>query len=87
MGQAIAAKGSAAQGSWRAALRPAAVFATLREAMQRRRVYRQTLRELRSLSRRQLEDKGIGPEMITRLAAEAAYGRKSELRPEDWPRD
>jgi uncharacterized protein YjiS (DUF1127 family) len=56
------------------AMSPVAIFTGLRDAWRRHRVYRRTLRELRALSRRELEERGIGPEMITRLAVEAAYG-------------
>ena len=41
-----------------------------------RRVYARTLRELRALSARERADLGITPKMITRLAAEAAWGKK-----------
>ena len=40
----------------------------------RRRVYRQTVRELNELSPRDLADLGIHRSMIRRLAREAAYG-------------
>lgn len=40
----------------------------------RRAVYRQTLRELNSLTTRDLNDLGISRSMITRLAYESAYG-------------
>ncbi|KEO61559.1 hypothetical protein DT23_00910 [Thioclava indica] len=45
------------------------------EALARRKVYRQTLNELRSLSRRELDDLGLHASMITRVAYEAAYGK------------
>lgn len=48
---------------------------SLREAARRRAVYRHTLRELRSLSTRELNDLGINQSMITRIALEAAYGK------------
>lgn len=67
----------ASGGGTRWAFGPAALLEGLRTALRRRRVYRQTLRELRALSRRELEDRGIGPGMITRVAAEAAYGKSS----------
>ena len=51
------------------------LVATLRETLARRKVYRQTLRELKSLSGRELEDLGRHRSMITRSAAEAAYGK------------
>lgn len=45
-----------------------------KEALQRRRVYNQTVSELRALSTRELNDLGISRSMITRIALEAAYG-------------
>ncbi|TMV89735.1 DUF1127 domain-containing protein [Thioclava sp. BHET1] len=45
------------------------------EAFARRKVYRQTLGELRSLSARELDDLGLHASMITRVAYEAAYGK------------
>ncbi|MDF2140214.1 DUF1127 domain-containing protein [Paenirhodobacter sp. CAU 1674] len=51
------------------------LFAGLSEALARRRVYRQTLRELQALSTRELSDLGIHRSMITRVAQEAAYGK------------
>ncbi|WP_394328596.1 DUF1127 domain-containing protein [Rhodobacter xanthinilyticus] len=50
-------------------------FAGLSEALARRKVYRQTLRELKALSARELADLGIHRSMITRVAQEAAYGK------------
>ncbi|MDP1668452.1 DUF1127 domain-containing protein [Phaeovulum sp.] len=55
--------------------RAAALFARLGEARQRRKVFRQTLRELGALSSRELTDLGIPRSMITRVAIEAAYGK------------
>lgn len=55
--------------------RLAATFSVLRAAIQRRRVYEQTLRELRSLSDRDLSDLGISRSVITLVAREAAYGK------------
>ncbi|PCD77556.1 DUF1127 domain-containing protein [Pseudothioclava arenosa] len=52
-----------------------ALFSALTEAWARRKVYRQTLRELKSLSNRELEDMGLHRSMITRVAQEAAYGK------------
>ncbi|MBC7144599.1 MAG: DUF1127 domain-containing protein [Thioclava marina] len=49
--------------------------AKLSDAMARRKVYRQTLNELRSLSSRELDDLGMHRSMITRVAYEAAYGK------------
>ena len=51
------------------------LVATLRDMIARRKVYRQTLRELKSLSGRELEDLGMHRSMITRIAIEAAYGK------------
>lgn len=39
------------------------------------RVYRNTLTELQSLTMREMNDLGINPSMIKRLALEAAYGK------------
>ncbi|MDZ4136884.1 MAG: DUF1127 domain-containing protein [Paracoccaceae bacterium] len=44
-------------------------------AMQRRRVFNQTVRELNALSSRDLADLGLHRSMITRVALEAAYGK------------
>ena len=49
--------------------------ASLREGLARRKVYRQTLAELRSLSERELSDLGMHRSMLTRIALEAAYGK------------
>ena len=54
---------------------PGALWAKVSEALARRRVYRQTLNELRALSSRELGDLGIHRSMITRVAYEAAYGK------------
>lgn len=51
------------------------LLAGLRDALARRKVYRETLRELKSLSSRELADLGISRSMITRVATEAAYGK------------
>lgn len=56
--------------------RLAAFLAGLGEARQRRKVYRQTVRELGVLSTRELTDLGIHHSMITRVALEAAYGKR-----------
>ncbi|WP_176518562.1 DUF1127 domain-containing protein [Rhodobacter maris] len=53
----------------------AQIVATLREGLARRKVYRQTLAELRSLSDRELSDLGMHRSMLTRIALEAAYGK------------
>ncbi|MEI4485955.1 DUF1127 domain-containing protein [Frigidibacter sp. MR17.14] len=55
--------------------RVAALFRSMSEARQRRKVFRQTLGELRSLTSRELADLGLNRSMITRVAAEAAYGK------------
>lgn len=44
------------------------------EAYANWRVYRQTLEELSNLSPREMNDLGINPSMIKRIALEAAYG-------------
>jgi len=48
---------------------------SIRLSLQRRRVFKQTVRELNSLSSRELADLGIHRTMITRIALEAAYGK------------
>ncbi|MAQ36084.1 hypothetical protein BMI91_02300 [Thioclava sediminum] len=53
----------------------AALKSKLTEALARRKVYRQTLNELRSLNSRELNDLGLHSSMITRVAYEAAYGK------------
>ena len=53
----------------------AAVLETLRTAMARRAIYRQTVRELRALSDKDLGDLGIHRSEIRRMAIEAAYGK------------
>ena len=55
--------------------RAAAVVKTIRVALERRRIFKQTVRELQSLSSRELADLGIHRSMITRVANEAAYGK------------
>lgn len=51
-----------------------ATLTVLRAAVQRRRVYDQTRRELKALSDRDLADLGIHRSMIRTVAREAAYG-------------
>jgi uncharacterized protein YjiS (DUF1127 family) len=51
------------------------LFAGLSAAIQRRRVYTQTIDELRSLSDRDLNDLGIHRSLIASVAREAAYGK------------
>jgi uncharacterized protein YjiS (DUF1127 family) len=58
-----------------AADRITGLFAGFSAALQRRRVYAQTISELRSLSDRELADLGIVRSMITSIAQEAAYGK------------
>ena len=48
------------------------LHADWQDHMKRRKVYRQTLRELRQLSARELNDIGINPANITSVAREAA---------------
>lgn len=55
--------------------RLSATFSVLRTAMQRRRVYAQTVNELKALSDRDLSDLGIHRSMIRVIAREAAYGK------------
>lgn len=51
------------------------LFAGFSAALQRRRIYSQTLNELRSLSDRDLNDLGISRSMIVEIARDAAYGK------------
>ncbi len=53
----------------------ATMVKSVQEALQRRRVFKQTVRELSGLSSRELNDLGIHRSMITRIASEAAYGK------------
>jgi uncharacterized protein YjiS (DUF1127 family) len=55
--------------------RIAGVMKSAKEALNKRRVYNQTVSELRALSTRELNDLGISRSMITRIALEAAYGK------------
>ncbi|MBU2957575.1 DUF1127 domain-containing protein [Paracoccus sp. C2R09] len=48
----------------------------MQENRARRAVYKQTVRELNALTNRDLADLGINRSMITRLAHEAAWGKK-----------
>lgn len=52
-----------------------AVVANVKTGLQRRRVYAQTVRELNSLTTRELADLGLNASMITAIAKEAAYGK------------
>lgn len=51
-----------------------AVVASVKTAMQRRRIYAQTVRELNNLTTRELADLGIAASQINAIAKEAAYG-------------
>lgn len=53
-----------------------AAMQRMQENRARRAVYNQTLRELNSLTERDLNDLGISRSMITRVAHEAAWGAK-----------
>jgi uncharacterized protein YjiS (DUF1127 family) len=55
--------------------RLSATLSVLRTAMQRRRVFAQTVNELKALSDRDLSDLGIHRSMIRVIAREAAYGK------------
>jgi uncharacterized protein YjiS (DUF1127 family) len=55
--------------------RAALIVKSIRTALQRRRIYKQTVSELSALSSRELADLGISRTMINRLANEAAYGK------------
>ena len=55
--------------------RIASALKSTKAALHRRRVYNQTVAELRALSTRELNDLGIARTMITRIALEAAYGK------------
>ncbi|WP_212523585.1 DUF1127 domain-containing protein [Actibacterium sp. MT2.3-13A] len=49
-------------------------FREIQEKLARRRMYRQTVRELNTLSARELADLGLHRSMVRRVAYEAAYG-------------
>ena len=53
----------------------AALFSGVSAALQRRRVSNETVRELRVLTERELNDLGIHRSMIAAVAREAAYGK------------
>ncbi|SHG98462.1 DUF1127 domain-containing protein [Marivita hallyeonensis] len=53
--------------------RIAGFVADLRAKLARRKVYRETLRELRTLDARELADLGLNPSMLKRIAYQAAY--------------
>jgi uncharacterized protein YjiS (DUF1127 family) len=49
--------------------------ASVKADLARRAIYAQTLKELQSLTDRELVDLGISPQSIHDIAAQAAYGR------------
>jgi uncharacterized protein YjiS (DUF1127 family) len=51
------------------------LFAGVSAMIQRRRVYDRTVRELASLTDRELSDLGIARSLIASIAREAAYGK------------
>ena len=51
------------------------LFAGVKASMARRAIFNQTVRELKSLTDRELTDLGISRSMITSIATEAAYGK------------
>ena len=51
------------------------LVSNIRDSLARRKVYRNTVRELRGLSNRELSDLGMSRSMITRVALEATYGK------------
>lgn len=55
--------------------RIAGFFRTLNDSRRRYGIYRQTLRELESLSDRELTDLGLHRAMIDGVSLEAAYGK------------
>ena len=55
--------------------RLATLRTTLVDAVEKRRVYRNTLHELENLTSRELADMGIVPAQIRNIAYEAAYGK------------
>jgi len=52
------------------------MIAEFKTWLARHRVYKQTLRELNSLTYHELRDLGLAPEMIPVVASEAAYGAR-----------
>lgn len=52
------------------------MIAQLRTWYARHKVYKQTVKELNSLSYHELRDLGLAPEMIPVVASEAAYGAR-----------
>ncbi len=57
------------------AMRLGEVLAAVRQSYARHRVFIRTRRELQALTTAELDDLGLSRSMITRLAAEAAYGK------------
>ncbi len=55
--------------------RVAALVKSAKTALNKRRVYAQTVRELNALSDRELLDLGLHKSMIVDVAHEAAYGK------------
>lgn len=53
----------------------AALFKAGKEAIERRRIYVQTVTELSNLSNRDLDDLGLSRANISDIAREAAYGK------------
>lgn len=53
----------------------AAVILSFRTAIERRRLYNRTFRELSALSERELNDLGIHRSMIAEISRQAAYGK------------
>ncbi len=51
------------------------LFAAFRASMAKQRVYYATLRELESLSKRELDDIGISSEQISEIARQGAFGK------------
>ncbi|NUB43787.1 DUF1127 domain-containing protein [Fertoebacter nigrum] len=55
--------------------RVATLVKSVKDGLQRRRIYSQTVRELNALTARELADLGIHRSSIARIAMEAAYGK------------
>jgi uncharacterized protein YjiS (DUF1127 family) len=55
----------------------ATLLAVLRETMQRRKIYNETVSELSQLSSRELSDLAIARCEIKRIAIESAYGQST----------
>jgi uncharacterized protein YjiS (DUF1127 family) len=54
------------------------MFAQLKEAVEKYKIYRQTMRELGGLTDRELNDLAIGRSDIAYVARTAAYGDQSD---------